>query len=81
MARTGRKVTTASLETKIEKQKEVLAKSKAKYEADKAEMLRLVKLRDSMQAEELMEAIAKSKYSIGDVIKMVKGKNKPVDEE
>ena len=81
MARTGRKVTTASLETKIEKQKEVLAKSKAKYEADKAEMLRLVKLRDSMQAEEIMEAIAKSKYSIGDVIKMVKGKNKPVDEE
>ena len=47
MARTGRKVTTASLETKIEKQKEILAKSKAKYEADKAEMLRLVKLRDS----------------------------------
>ncbi len=79
MARTGRKVATASLETKIEKQKEILAKSKAKYEADKAEMLRLVKLRDSMQAEELMDAIAKSKYSIGDVIKMVKGK--PADEE
>ena len=74
MARTGRKVTTASLEAKIEKQKEVLAKSKAKYEADKAEMLRLVKLRDSMLTEELMDAIAKSKYSIGDVIKMVKGK-------
>ena len=28
MARTGRKVTTASLEAKIEKQKELLAKSK-----------------------------------------------------
>ena len=51
------------------------------YEADKAEMLRLIKFRDSMQAEELMNAIAKSKYSIGDVIKMVKGKNKPADEE
>lgn len=81
MARTGRKVTTASLEAKIEKQKEVLAKSKAKYEADKAEMLRLVKLRDNMQAEELMDAIAKSKYSISDVIKMLKGKSKPADEE
>ena len=81
MARTGRKVTTASLEAKIEKQKEVLAKSKAKYEADKAEMLRLVKLRDSMLTEELMDTIAKSKYSIGDVIKMVKEKNKPADEE
>ncbi len=81
MARTGRKVTTASLETKIEKQKEILAKSKAKYEADKAEMLRLVKLRDSMQAEELMDAIAKSKYSIADIIKMVKGKKQNTGEE
>ena len=81
MARTGRKVTTASLETKIEKQKELLAKSKAKYEADKAEMLRLVKLRDSMQAEELMDAIAKSKYSISDVIKMVKGKKQNTEEQ
>ena len=81
MARTGRKVTTASLETKIEKQKELLAKSKAKYEADKAEMLRLVKLRDSMQAEELMDAIAKSKYSVADVIKMVKGKKQNTGEE
>ena len=81
MARTGRKVTTASLETKIEKQKELLAKSKAKYEADKAEMLRLVKLRDSMQAEELMAAIAKSKYSIADVIKMVKGKKQNTEEQ
>ena len=64
MARKGRQITVASLEAKIEKQREFLAKSKAKYEADKAEMLRLVKLRDSMQAEELMEAIAKSKYSV-----------------
>ncbi len=52
MARKGRQITAASLEAKIEKQKEILAKSKAKYEADKAEMLRLVKLRDSIQAEE-----------------------------
>lgn len=49
-------------------------KSKARYETDKKELLRLIRLRDSMQAEELMDAIAKSKYSIGDVIKMVKGK-------
>ena len=81
MARTGRKVTTASLEAKIEKQKELLAKSKAKYEADKAEMLRLIKLRDSMQAEELMDAIAKSKYSVADVIKMVKGKKQNTEEK
>lgn len=81
MAHKGRQITAASLETKIEKQKEILAKSKAKYESDKAEMLRLVKLRDSMQAEELMEAIAKSKYSVADVIKMVKGKKQSTEEE
>ncbi len=62
------------MEQKIAKQKETLAKSKAKYEADKAEMLRLVQIRNAIQAEELMDAISKSKYSIGDVIKMVKGK-------
>ena len=81
MARKGRQITAASLEAKIEKQKEILAKSKAKYEADKAEMLRLVKLRDSMQAEELLEAISKSKYSVADVIKMVKGRKQSNEEE
>lgn len=81
MARKGRQITATSLETKIEKQKEILAKSKAKYEADKAEMLRLVKLRDSMQAEELLAAIAKSKYSVADVIKMVKGRKQNNEEE
>ena len=81
MARNGRQITAASLEAKIEKQKEILAKSKAKYEADKAEMLRLVKLRDSMQAEELLEAISKSKYSVADVIKMVKGRKQSNEEE
>lgn len=64
MARKGRQITAASLEAKIEKQKEILAKSKAKYEADKAEMLRLVKLRDSIQAEELLEAIATNILSL-----------------
>ena len=43
-------------------------------------MLRFVKLRDSMQAEELMEAIAKSKYSVADVIKMVKGRKQNSEE-
>lgn len=69
------------MEAKIKKQKEVLTKSKAKYETDKTEMFRLVKLRDSMQGKELMEAIAKNKYFIGDAIKIVKGRNKPDDED
>ena len=36
--------------------------------------------RACMQAEELMEAIAKSKYSVADVIKMVKGKKQNPEE-
>ena len=40
MARAGRKITVSSLEGKIEKQKVLLAKSKARYEADKEELLR-----------------------------------------
>ncbi len=81
MACTGRKVSISSLEQKIAKQKEALAKSKAKYEADKAEMLRLVQMRDAIQAKELMDAISKSRYSIGDVIKMVKGKKSDAEED
>ncbi len=81
MARTGRKVSISSLEQKIAKQKEALAKSKAKYEADKAEMLRLVQMRDAIQGEELLDAISKSKYTIGDVIKMVKGKKSDAEED
>lgn len=80
MARAGRKITVFSLEGKIEKQKELLAKSKARYETDKEELLRLIRLRDSMQTEELMDAIAKSKYSIGDVIKMVKDKTSNMED-
>ena len=49
MARAGRKITVSSLEGKIEKQKELLAKSKARYETDKEELLRLIRLRDSMK--------------------------------
>ena len=81
MARKGRQITAESLETKIENQKEILAKSQAKYEADKAEMLRLVKLRDEMKKDELMAEIAKSKYSVDDVIKMIKGRKRNTENE
>ena len=81
MARKGRQITAESLEAKIVNQKEILAKSQAKYEADKAEMLRLVKLRDEMKKDELMAAIAKSKYSVDDVIKMVKGRKRNTEDE
>lgn len=73
MARTGRKMTITSIETKIDKQKEALRKSKSKYEADKAELLRLEKMRDEFQTKELIEAIAKSKRSYSDILAYIKG--------
>lgn len=60
MARGRRKVSTESLDVKIEQQKEVLEKAKVKYEAEKEELTRLIKLRNEMRKEELMEAVIKS---------------------
>ena len=55
MARGKRKVNTETLDTKIEQQKAVLEKAKAKYEAEKETLADLIKLRKEMRKEELME--------------------------
>ena len=73
MARTGRKMTIESIETKIEKQREALHKSKAKYEEDKAELFRLEKMREELQTQELVEAISKSKRSYQDILAYING--------
>lgn len=73
MARTGRKMTIESIETKIEKQREALRKSKAKYEEDKAELFRLEKMREELQTQELVEAISKSKRSYQDILAYING--------
>ena len=54
MPRGRRKVTTTSLDDKIEQQKKVLEKAKVKYEKEKETMAQLVKLRNEMRKEELM---------------------------
>ena len=56
MPRGRRKVKTETLETKIEQQKEALEKAKAKYEAEKETLADLIRLRNEMRKEELMEA-------------------------
>ena len=73
MARAGRKTTISSIESKIDKQREALRRSKAKYEEDKAELLRLEKLREELQTKELIEAIAKSKRSYSDILGYING--------
>ena len=73
MGQVGRKISIASIETKIDKQREVLQRSKAKYEEDKAELYRLEKIREDLQTKELIEAISKSKRSYKDILAYING--------
>lgn len=74
MARGRRKkVSTDSLDTKIEQQKEVLEKAKAKYEAEKETLAELIQLRNEMRKEEIMEAVIKSEHSYAEILAFIKG--------
>ena len=73
MARGRRKVNTDTLDAKIEQQKAVLEKAKAKYEAEKETLAELIKLRNEMRKEELMEAVIKSDRSYAEIMAFIKG--------
>ena len=73
MARGRRKVNTETLDTKIEQQKAALEKAKAKYEAEKETLADLIKLRNEMRKEELMEAVIKSDHSYAEIMAFIKG--------
>ena len=73
MARGRRKVNTETLDTKIEQQKAVLEMAKAKYEAEKETLADLIKLRNEMRKEELMEAVIKSDRSYAEIMAFIKG--------
>ena len=79
MARGRRKVTITSLDDKIEQQKTVLEKAKMKYEKEKETMAQLVKLRNEMRKEELMDAVIKSERSYAEIMAFIKGM--PTDED
>lgn len=64
---------TETLDTKIEQQKAVLEKAKAKYEAEKETLADLIKLRNEMRKEELMEAVIKSDHSYAEIMAFIKG--------
>mgnify|MGYP000364582804 FL=1 len=51
------RVTTEKLDAKIEQQKETLEKAKARYEAEKDALAELVKMRNELRKEELMDAV------------------------
>ena len=73
MARGKRKVSTEALDKKINEQKAVLEKAKIKYEAEKETLADLIKLRNEMQKEELMEAVLKSEHSYAEIMAFIKG--------
>ena len=73
MARGRRKVNTDTLDAKIEQQKAALEKAKAKYEAGKETLAELIKLRNEMRKEELMEAVIKSDRSYAEIMAFIKG--------
>lgn len=73
MARGRRKVSTESLDLKIEQQKEALEKAKSKYESEKETLAELEKLRNEMRKNELMEAVIKSDRSYEEILAFIKG--------
>jgi len=73
MARGRRKVNTDTLDVKIEQQKTALEKAKAKYEAEKETLAVLIKLRNEMRKEELMDAVIKSDHSYAEIMAFIKG--------
>ena len=61
------------MDAKIEQQKAALEKAKAKYEAEKEELAHLIKLRNEMRKDELMEAVIKSDHSYAEIMAFIKG--------
>ena len=75
-----RKISTKTLDEKIELQKNVLEKAKVKYEAEKESLAELIKLRNDMRKEEIMEAVMKSKHTYAEIMAYIKGESEEGDE-
>ena len=67
------RVSTDKLDAKIEQQKEALEKSKARYEAEKEALAELVKMRNELRKEELMNAVINSDKSYEEILAFVRG--------
>ena len=73
MARGRKKVSTDSLDAKIEQQKSIMEKAKLKYEAEKETLAELIKLRNELRKDELMAAVIKSEHSYEEIMAFIKG--------
>lgn len=79
MAR-GIKPSMQSIEAKIEKQKQQLEKYREKYEADKADLADLIKLRNELRTGEVVEAMMKSSRSYEEIMTFINGADSEVAE-
>lgn len=75
MARNKRKISAATLDTKIEQQKSVMEKAKNRYEKEKETLAELIKFRNEVRKDELMEAVIKSDKTYEEIIAYIKGKD------
>ena len=75
-----RKISTKTLDEKIELQKNVLEKAQVKYEAEKDALAELIKLRNEMRKEEIMEAVIKSNHSYAEILAYIRGESEEGDE-
>lgn len=67
------RVSVDKLDVKIEQQKEALEKAKVRYEAEKETLAELVKMRNELRKEELMNAVINSDKSYEEILAFVRG--------
>ena len=67
------RVSTDKLDAKIEQQKEALEKAKARYEAEKEALAELVKMRNELRTDDLMNAVLNSDKSYEEILAFVRG--------
>ncbi len=64
-----------SIEEKIEKQKEVVAKAKVKYESALDELKILMKKKQELEGKELLDAFINSDKSLDEILAFMSGVN------
>lgn len=67
------RVSADKLDVRIEQQKEALEKTKARYEAEKDALAELIKMRNELRKEELMNAVINSDKSYEEILAFARG--------
>lgn len=71
MARTRR---TISIDEKIAEQKQIVSRTKAKYESALEVLNDLMKKRDEQRTKQIMEAIASSEHTYDEILEFIKSR-------